>query len=133
MRRVKGIIRSLSYFPDKEGKTRVIAILDYWTQTCLRPMHSKINRLLEKIDTDCTFNQNHFQTCLPSKATFHSLDLKSATDRMPLSFQKRVVAFLLGTKSLADDWGLLLTELGYHHSDGIAKYNAGQPMGCYTS
>jgi hypothetical protein len=27
---------------DPEGKVRVIAILDYWTQTTLRPLHTAI-------------------------------------------------------------------------------------------
>lgn len=39
-------LRRLSYFSDKEGKTRVIGILDYWTQTCLRPLHNNLNKML---------------------------------------------------------------------------------------
>jgi hypothetical protein len=34
-----GVIRRIQGIPDKEGKTRVIAILDYWSQTALRPLH----------------------------------------------------------------------------------------------
>jgi hypothetical protein len=32
-------IRRITGIPDKEGKTRVIAVLDYWSQTVLRPLH----------------------------------------------------------------------------------------------
>jgi hypothetical protein len=53
--------RKLSYFGDKEGKTRVIAILDYWSQTALRPYHDILNRTLRKLGkVDCTFNQGAF-------------------------------------------------------------------------
>jgi hypothetical protein len=34
------IIRKLTGIEDKEGKTRVIAIGDYWSQTALKPLHS---------------------------------------------------------------------------------------------
>lgn len=50
-------IRKLSYFPDKELKTRVIAIGDYWSQTALRPLHEYLFRVLKKIPQDCTFDQ----------------------------------------------------------------------------
>jgi hypothetical protein len=33
-------IRRIVAFPDKELKMRVVAILDYWSQTSLRPLHS---------------------------------------------------------------------------------------------
>lgn len=34
-----GVIRRLVGIEDKEGKTRVIAIGDYWSQTALRRLH----------------------------------------------------------------------------------------------
>jgi hypothetical protein len=53
--------RKISYFPDKEGKTRVIAILDYWSQTALRPLHDHLNKVLRRLGrVDCTFNQSAF-------------------------------------------------------------------------
>jgi hypothetical protein len=57
--------RKLSYFSDKEGKTRVIAILDYWSQTALRPLHKVLNQMLRKIGPDCTFDQGSFIRILP--------------------------------------------------------------------
>jgi hypothetical protein len=33
-------IRKLTAIEDREGKTRVIAIGDYWSQTALKPLHS---------------------------------------------------------------------------------------------
>jgi len=77
--------RGLSYFSDKEGKTPVIAILDYWLQSALRPLHKVINSILSKIGPDCTFDQGTFTRVLPL-SPFHSFDLCNLTDRMPLAF-----------------------------------------------
>jgi len=93
-------IRKLSYFPDKEGKTRVIAIFDYWSQTSLRPLHNRINSMLKRIYSDCTFDQNSFTEKTPTDLkgnSFHSIDLTAATDRMPIALQKRVVEHLYGS------------------------------------
>lgn len=38
--------RRLVAIPDSEGKTRLIAIGDYWSQTCLKPFHSYLNTVL---------------------------------------------------------------------------------------
>jgi hypothetical protein len=35
----KGILSRLSYIKDKEAKCRIVAILDYWTQSCSEPLH----------------------------------------------------------------------------------------------
>jgi hypothetical protein len=128
--------RKLSYFSDKEGKSRVIAILDYWSQTALKPLHDSINRILKSIKTDCTFNQNHFQTTLPvgTDVTYHSLDLSNATDRMPLNLQKKIIGSIIGRRK-SDAWGRVLVDWVYpckERPDGI-KYQTGQPMGAYSS
>lgn len=48
-------LRKISYFSDKEGKTRVIGIMDYWSQSCLIQLHKQLNKLLRSIKNDCTF------------------------------------------------------------------------------
>jgi hypothetical protein len=127
-------LRRISYFSDKEGKTRVIAILDYWSQTCLRPLHDALNGILKRIPQDCTFAQSHFLTCLPPKGPYYSIDLSNATDRMPLALQLKVVREVIG-KVRADAWAHILT--GYEYTlSGMArtaKYACGQPMGAYSS
>jgi hypothetical protein len=55
------IFRKLTAFADKEGKTRVIAILDYFSQSVLKPLHLYLFNFLKKIDQDCTFDQNSFK------------------------------------------------------------------------
>lgn len=54
-------LRKLVGLPDKEGKTRVIAILDYFSQTCLKPVHDELFSFLRKIHQDVTFNQGSYQ------------------------------------------------------------------------
>jgi hypothetical protein len=133
-------LRKLSYFPDKEGKTRVIAIFDYWSQSALRPLHSKIFRLLRGIETDYTFDQNRFTSNLPQAPSghYHSIDLTAATDRMPITLQKRIVEFLYGDSTKADAWYRLMVESNFtivmpDKSIKTVSYGAGQPMGAYSS
>lgn len=99
--------RKISYFSDKEGKTRVIAILDYWSQTVLRPYHDSINRVLRRIRADCTFDQGSLFSTLPSVGPYFSLDLSNATDRMPILLQKRIFSKLFG-ESKAEAWARIL-------------------------
>lgn len=56
-----GLIRKIVAIPDMEGKSRVIAILDYWSQTALRPLHKFLFGILRRIPQDCTFNQGAFK------------------------------------------------------------------------
>lgn len=55
-----GPIRKITGIKDREGKTRVIAILDYWSQTALYPLHQWIFGILRKIPQDLTFCQGSF-------------------------------------------------------------------------
>lgn len=89
-------IRKLSYFADKEGKTRVIAIFDYWSQTVLKPLHEHLNSVLKRINSDMTYNQGGFTQVLPTTGPYYSMDLTAATDRMPISLQKLVLSQIIG-------------------------------------
>jgi len=80
----EGLFRKLSYFPDKEGKTRVIAIGDYFSQAVLRGLHRYLFRVLKKIPQDCTFNQGGFKDALKGAEYYYSVDLTAATDRFPI-------------------------------------------------
>jgi len=90
---VKGLIRKLSTVNDPEGKCRIIAILDYWSQTALIPLHKGLFRLLKRIKADCTFSQHNLRTL--KKGPYYSIDLSSATDRFPIQSQKAVLAALV--------------------------------------
>jgi hypothetical protein len=69
---------------------------------------------------------------LKDKPIYYSIDLTAATDRMPLSLQKDILARLTSPEfSMA--WGQLLVDLPFTVGDLSLKYQAGQPMGAYSS
>jgi hypothetical protein len=70
----KGLFRRLSWFGDRESKVRVIGVVDYWSQTVLRPFHYYLNSILRKIPQDCTFDQGSFKDKIKGWKTFHSID-----------------------------------------------------------
>jgi len=88
--------RKLVPIPDKEGKTRIIAIFDYWSQCSLRGLHDDLNDILRSIKEDCTFNQGNFLSArdLPEDTVFHSVDLKAATDYFPVNVQEMILSVL---------------------------------------
>lgn len=93
--RKSGSFRKVTAISDKEGKVRTIAILDFWSQTALRPLHDYLFKVLRRIPQDCTFNQGSFTTKLGSGKRghyFHSFDLSNATDRFPISLIEDVLS-----------------------------------------
>jgi len=126
------ILRKVVSIPDKEGKTRVVAILDYWAQTALKPLHDKLLGLLRSLPSDMTFNQDAFTKVLMD-GPYYSFDLKDATDRFPLQLQKKVLAYLIG-QSKAEAWSQVLIQEPYLAPGGLKlQYASGQPMGAYSS
>jgi hypothetical protein len=55
-----GPIRKVVAIQDAEGKSRVIAMIDYFSQTVLRPLHQYLFRILSRIPQDVTFDQGSF-------------------------------------------------------------------------
>jgi len=133
---VKGLIRKLSIKPDREAKSRVFAIMDYWSQTALKPTHDWLFQVLKlKFPCDCTFNQGHGLTLRAQEGhSYHSFDLTSATDRFPASLQEHVLKTLLD-EDKARAWRAIMTDYEFLAPDSglIVKYNAGQPMGAHSS
>lgn len=83
-------IRKLVWFPDREDKVRIIAILDYFSQSVLKGFHKYLFKILKRIPQDCTFSQGSFKndTSFMSNdlnEVYVSADLSSATDRFPIS------------------------------------------------
>lgn len=91
-------LRKISIKEDKEGKSRPFAIFEYISQMALSSLHTHVFNLLKEIPQDSTFDQNAgFRSLLYGGYKFFaSYDLKAATDRFPLSLQKRVVEHLYG-------------------------------------
>jgi len=130
----KWVLSKLSLIYDKEAKVRVVGILDYWTQTALRPLHLRLFSLLKRIKSDCTHNQDHFRLCLPPKGPYYSYDLTAATDRFPIWFEKWVVSELVN-KEYGDAWAELIADRDFKSpaASGSIRYGVGQPMGAYSS
>lgn len=130
----KGLVSRLSCIKDKEAKTRIVAILDYWTQTCFEPLHKAQFALLRSLRPDCTFDQGSFRSKLPRQGPYHSCDLSNATDRLPVTLQREILAVLTSPEYAAAWWELLCDrEFKLTWAPGSVRYGAGQPMGAYSS
>lgn len=107
-RSARGRLRVLRAIPDKEGKTRVIAIGDYWSQAALKPIHTALFGVLKRIPQDMTFNQDAFASRLRNTGgfepgvVFHSVDLSSATDRWPFALMVEMMRYVLGPDRVQD-------------------------------
>jgi hypothetical protein len=135
------------------GKVRVFAMVDYWTQVALKPLHDTIFGWLRDIPQDGTFDQHKpvkalLNRKLRSDGYIASFDLSAATDRLPVQVQESILAVLYG-HNFAKAWRSLLVERTYsmlpptrdRPSDPIHlwdesdhyRYAVGQPMGAYSS
>uniref|UniRef100_A0AAT9H882 RNA dependent RNA polymerase n=1 Tax=Rhizopus microsporus mitovirus 4 TaxID=3156531 RepID=A0AAT9H882_9VIRU len=128
------ITAKISVKPDKETKSRLFGILDYFTQTALREIHLNLFRQLKKIPSDKTFAQTKLLSEFrPDKgSSFHSIDLTAATDRFPIDVQEQILAQFIG-RQLAANWKELLQDRDYFLNGKPLRYGAGQPMGVYSS
>lgn len=129
------VLGRLQDLAEGAGKVRVIAIVDWWTQTLLRPLHDAIFALLKKIPQDGTFDQHR-----PAKALHErirsgsgvwSFDLSAATDRIPIQLQIQILS-AFGIK-FAQEWADLLVGRSYWFKGSPVRYAVGQPMGAYSS
>lgn len=125
----------MSIKPDAEGKSRVFAIVDYYSQSVLKPLHDTLFILLKRIPSDRTFVQSDgilssFKA-LPGHS-YHSIDLSNATDRFPVEIQRRLLAELFN-QQYADEWVKVLTQYGFDYQGKSVLYRTGQPMGAYSS
>lgn len=144
----------LSYRLEAAGKIRVFALVDYWTQAVLEPLHSYIFRILKLIPSDATFDQTGRLTSFVRECnekgikSFYCYDLKSATDLIPLPLYVELLIPLIGRK-LAELWSLLLVDrdflvskppkgggslpAGLKGGESTVRYTRGQPMGALSS
>lgn len=141
------VIGKLGLKVESAGKMRVFAMVDPWTQFVLAPIHKGIFHVIGKLPQDGTFNQHK-----PLQAAFRgktkplfSMDLSSATDRLPLILQKSLLASLFEmTDFEAEAWGKLLVGRTYALSSKMQNlltdksisevtYSVGQPMGALSS
>jgi len=130
------LFRRIAAIPSQEGKTREVAILDYWSQTCLKPVHNYLFLLLKRIPQDCTFAQGSFISKLPkwdeTTHKYHSFDLKAATDRFPIEVICRILEPRF-TPVYVKHWRNIMVGYPFRFGDQDISYGAGNPMGAYSS
>jgi hypothetical protein len=130
-------LRRLSVIRDKGLKNRPIAILDYWSQTSLLPLHDALMNTLKTRVSDATYNQNLIVKSISDRLNnkgiwFSCADLSSATDRFPLYLQKKILT-LLTNESYAEAWANVMVSRPFKYQGSEYTYNTGQPMGAYSS
>lgn len=127
------------------GKIRVFAMVDCFTQWTMKPLHDSLFSTLALIKQDGTFDQLAPITLLQAKGhrRFWSLDLSSATDRLPILIQGVLLSRLI-TAHGASLWMSLLVGRTYDLPKRVlftqpkdepkfVRYAVGQPMGALTS
>nr|UJQ92446.1 MAG: putative RNA-dependent RNA polymerase [Mitoviridae sp.] len=133
----------LSTKEEPAGKVRVFAMVDYWTQVALYPLHSYLMNVCKDIPSDGTFDQLKPVRRMLKKVTddqiIYSFDLSAATDRLPVVLQE-VLLGVVFTPDFAAAWKELLVGRRYHLPKGVSyngalqvMYAVGQPMGAYSS
>jgi len=126
-------IRRLVGIADRE-KPRTVAILDYWSQTVLRPVHLFLFTVLRRIPQDVTFDQGSFveKVLAWESIEYFSFDLKDATDRFPVDFIGRVLEGAF-TQEWVRHWLRLMVGFPFSTEHGEVSYRVGNPMGAYSS
>jgi hypothetical protein len=125
----------ISIIKDPEGKIRIIAIVDYYTQLFLKKLHHNCFKLIKNNFNNCdrTFTQDPYHKWKDDENQFWSLDLSSATDRFPRLLQMRLLSHMYNMK-FASSWEKHLGDISFETLDGNSiKYKVGQPMGTYSS
>nr|UJQ92471.1 MAG: putative RNA-dependent RNA polymerase [Mitoviridae sp.] len=141
----------LHAIPEPAGKVRVVAMVTWWVQCLLYPLHLYLFKLLGTIPQDGTHNQAKPLASLAAvikkdlETTGHSyvysFDLKAATDRIPIELQVSLLSNLLGG-AVAKAWRTILVGIPYDtrplkqrlgQGGASLKYAVGQPMGAYSS
>jgi len=141
-----GAVGQLSRKLEAAGKVRVFAMVDIWTQSLLKPLHSMLTSFLGSLPNDGTRDQIGSWKRAASKSKVgrsYGYDLSAATDRLPISIQVSILTPIIGEK-VAKLWAKLLVERDYNlklekgeDPKGLRFYNlrykVGQPMGALSS
>lgn len=129
----------LTQFAEKAGKTRTIAVVDYYSQRALFPLHRGLMKLLTSLETDGTMSHmnvgNYVKEITRLKGFVETFDLSAFTDRFPREIQEKLLYELCDNKELAKAWWTILANRTFTVSWSGEKvtYAAGQPMGAYAS
>lgn len=117
-----------------EGKARIVAMIDYYSQFVLKAIHKQIFGLFQRFAQDRTFSQDPRGLIKEDGHSFHSFDLSAATDRLPILIQQKLLSYIYDDSNYGKDWANLLVNRDYITPEGeLIRYKIGTPMGGYTS
>jgi hypothetical protein len=127
------------------GKSRIIAVVDWLSQTALSAIHKTQFRLLAMIPSDRTYDHTKgLDLYDPNAQCYHSVDLSAATDRLPRALQSRLISrtfTMLGLDgaSIAAHWDVIV-DREYSTKNSLLekvaprmRYSVGQGMGLFSS
>jgi hypothetical protein len=138
---------TLHVIQEAAGKSRVIAINDFFTQQVLNPLHKWLFAICKLFPQDATFDQEGALLKFASREDikeYFSYDLTSATDLIPIQIYQAVLAPIIGTERISIWLELLVNKffrcpksIEAKDKDGkqakFVTYTRGQPMGALSS
>jgi hypothetical protein len=143
----EALLGALSLKYESAGKIRVFAMVDYWTQHVLLPLHKHLFKLLKTFSVcDSTFDQEGSVKSFTELGcnAYYSFDLKSATDMISIDYYIDMLDSIF-EKPIGRMWANLLVDRDFHlpkkgkseryEQDGktYIRYTRGQPMGALSS
>jgi len=145
----KAFLGALSLKYEAAGKVRVFAMVDYWTQTALLPLHKHLFKLLTVFKPcDCTFDQELGVRSFKDEGydCFYSYDLKSATDMISVNYLIDILDSIFDVP-IGQEWANLMIDRDFalpiqqgtkgrrYTYEGLSyiRYTRGQPMGALSS
>lgn len=121
-----------------ENKLRVVAIIDYWSQTLLKPLHKKLQKVALKVP--CSYYEDQDagrELCREftrdQKADPVSYDATDFTDRFPRLIQEAVLSVLFNEEFARSAIRLMACRNFKTPGGKFIRYATGQPMGSYGS
>lgn len=123
----------LVLLPDKAGKTRVIAIGDWWSNVALTGLHDNFLAALKELPSDVTFRQDKIPTLIKGmESSLYSADMTAFTDVFPIELEEHLVSTAYGA-NVGGLWRQIISNRIFDHPLGGVKYAAGNPMGLLSS
>lgn len=135
---IPGSISKISEKIEVGGKVRLFAVIDYLTQCAMSGLHSYIFKWLKGLPEDSTHDHNKAAQLAKSltvsgdRLHLYSVDLSTATDRLPLLLQASFIRIILGPE-YSKLWSSLMVDRDFDYHDSKLRYAVGQPMGALSS
>jgi len=122
----------LVFLSDKAGKTRIVAIGDWWSNTALSGIHNTYMSVLKRVPTDVTFRQSEIPKLIKGLGNeIYTSDLTNFTDRLPRLLSTIHMNSL--KPSLGELWNIVIGDRAFDHGNAKIKYSSGTPMGFLSS